>query len=261
VCVGEDAQSLPLTSLPAPSGWRGRQVYEMNATVGVPANADELRFERQSVRLVPFADLADGTVWLTKAARVRHERPAVTAFARTSLSVVTLGLERTVGRPADTDIAEFVSDENPNTFCTLNPEDPSLASYLGAPVGRRGDPVWFSVRLAAPANISRVVYRHGAITTAGGWFDTTQMMPRIEVATAPIPTSANGALPDEGKVNWQVAGLIESYPRTSASMPPALANGQSFEVRLANAMTVYGIRVVGRPGGSYASCGELSAYS
>jgi len=31
-------------------------------------------------------------------------------------------------------------------------------------------------------------------------------------------------------------------------------------VRLPQAMTLYGIRVVGKPGGSYASCAELSAY-
>ena len=261
VSIGDDADSLSLRPLPAPSGWRSRQVYEMNATVGLPANANELRFRRQSVRLVPFADLAEGTVWLTSLARARHERPAVTAFARASLSVVTLGLERTAGRSADTDIAEFVTDENPNTFCTLNPQDASLATYLGAPAGKRGDPVWFSIRLAAPASISRVIYRHGASSAAGGWFDTTQMVPRIEVATAPIPTSSNGALPDESRVNWQLAALIESYPRTNASTPPALANGQLFEVRLPQAMTIHGIRVVGKPGGSYATCAELSAYS
>jgi hypothetical protein len=254
VCVAKDGPSL------AQSGGRGPQVYEMDATVGVPAETDELRFERQAVRLVPFADLTDGTVWLTKAPRARRERPAATAFARTSLSVVTLGLERTAGGPADTDIAEFVTDENPKTFCTVNPEDPSLASYLGAPVGRRGDPVWFSVRLAAPASISRVIYRHGAVTAAGGWFDTTRMMPRIEVATQPIPTSSNGALAEDGKVNWELAGVIESYPQTHAEVAPSLADGQAFEVRLGRAMTVYGIRVVGRPGGGYASCGELSGY-
>jgi uncharacterized protein len=260
VCIADDAYSRSLRSLPVPSGRRGRQVYEMDATVGLPADADALHFKRQSVRLVPFADLADGTVWLTKATRARRERPAVTTFARTSLSVVTLGLERTAGRPADSDIAEFVSDENPNTFCTLSPQDPSLATYLGAPPGKRGDPVWFSIRLTVPASISRVIYRHGAVSTTGGWFDTTQMMPRIEVATTPIPTSANGALPDDSKVNWRLAALVESYPRTNASTPPPLADGQSFEVRLPQAMTIYGIRVVGKSGGGYATCAELSAY-
>lgn len=258
VCIADDAKSRSLRSVAAPSGWRGRQVYEMDATVGLPADAVALHFKRQSVRLVPFADLADGSVWLTKAARARRERPAITAFARTSLSVVTLGLERTAGRSADTDIAEFVSDENPNTFCTLNPQDPSLATYLGAPPGKRGDPVWFLIRLTAPASISRVIYRHGAVSATGGWFDTAQMMPRIEVATVLIPTSANEAVPDDSKVTWKVAALVESYPRTDGSTPPPLVDGQAFEVRLPQAMTIYGIRVVGKPGGEYATCAELS---
>ena len=96
VCIADDASSRSLRSLPQPlpSGWRGHQVYEMEATVGMPANADSLHFKKQAVRLVPFADLVDGTVWLTKATRARRERPAVTTFARTSLSVLTLGLER-----------------------------------------------------------------------------------------------------------------------------------------------------------------------
>ena len=153
-----------------------------------------------------------------------------------------------------------MSDENPNTFCTLNPEDPSLATYLGAPPGKRGDPVWFLIRLTAPASISRVVYRHGAVSITGGWFDTTQMMPRIEVATMPIPTSANEALPEDSKVDWRVVALVESYPRANGSTPPPLADGQAFEVRLPQAVVVYGIRVVGRAGGSYASCAELSGY-
>src|SRR5207247_7998926 len=130
--------------------------------------------------------------------------PSRTAFERVGLSVVSLHLEATEGRPIATDIAvkdiaakdiaEFVTDENPNTYCTVNPQDPGLANYLGAPPGKRGDPVWFCVRLRNPATISRVVFRHGAISATGGWFDTTEGMPRIEVARSPIPTSSNGAL-------------------------------------------------------------------
>jgi len=174
---------------------------------------------------------------------------------------LSLGLEPTAGRPVATDIAEFVTDENPNTYCTVNPQDPGLANYLGAPPGKRGDPVWFSVRLRNPATISRVVFRHGAVTAAGGWFDTTEAMPRIEVAVTPIPTSSNGALADDSKATWELAAVLERYPQTTASTPPALANGELFEVRLPRPVLIYGMRVVGRPGGDHASCAELSAYS
>jgi hypothetical protein len=248
----------PLRLRPARSS-----VFEMDALVGVPASAadaDKLRYTKRTIRMVPFADLVDGSVWLTKAPRAREDRPAATAFARASVSVVTLALEPTAGRPAATDIAEFITDENPNTSCTVNPQDPSLATYLGAPAGKRGDPVWFLVRMAHPADITRVVFRQGAISDQGGWFDTSQSPPRVEVATAPIPTSSNAALPEDDKVKWELVALLDSYPRTDASRRPDLATGQPFEVTLPRATRVYGLRLVGHPGGAYASCAGLSAY-
>jgi len=99
------------------------------------------------------------------------------------------------------------------------------------------------------------------VSAAGGWFDTTDMLPRIEVASTAIPTSANGAIPEIDEVRWETAALIEHYPRTNAATPPALEDGQPFEVQLPQPLAVYGIRLVGKPGGNYASCAELSAYS
>ena len=186
--------------------------------------------------------------------------PAITAFARASLSVVSLGLEPTADGHIATDIAEFVTDEDPHTYCTVNPQDPGLANYLGAPLGRRGDPVSFAVMLKRPASISRIVFRHGAVSATGGWFDTTETMPRIEVARTAIPTSANGAVPDDGKVPWEIVALLERYPPAGASTPPRLKDGQPFELRLPRPLVVYGIRISGRAGGDHASCAELSAY-
>ncbi len=265
--------------------WHGPQVYGIEAMVGVPtstAGADRLRaetgalssaagtlhferrtlrFEKRTLRVVPFSDTVDGSVWMTKAGKGRRDQPAVTAFARTGLSVVALHLEPTAGRPVATDIAEFVTDENPDTYCTVNPEDPGLADYLGAPRGKRGDPVWFSVRLKSAATISRVVFRHGASSASGGWFDTTAGLPRIEVAKTPIPTSSNAAIAEDSKVSWELIAVLEGYPRTTAATSPALSNAQLFEVRLPEPVSVYGIRVIGKPGGDHASCAELSAYA
>jgi DUF1680 family protein len=238
----------------------GRQVYQMDGVVGIPDDADQLRLERRPVFLVPFADSGNGRVWLTRTQRARRDRPAVTAFARVGLSVVALGLEPNAGGRVATDIAEFVTDEDPRTYCTVNPQAPGLANYLGAPLGRRGDPVWFAVMLKEPQTVSSVAFRHGAVSATGGWFDTTAGMPRIELTQSPIPTSANHALLDDSKVRWETAGLLERYPRTNALTPPPLADGQLFEVRLPRPLTVYGLRVVGNAGGDYASCAELSAY-
>ena len=239
-------------------GSGARQVYEVDAMVGLPAEDDRMRFESRAVRLVPFADLTDGRVWVAREDRVRHDRPAVTAFARVNVSVVNLRLERSAERP--TDILEFVTDEDPRSFCTVNPQDFGLASYLGAPRGKRGDPVWFALMMKRPASISRIVFRHGAASAAGGWFDTTQGMPRLELSRGPIPTSSNDALLDDSKVHWELAAVLEDYPRTNAATPPPLADGQLFEVRLPRPVEVHGLRIVGRAGGDYASCAELSAY-
>jgi len=248
----------PLTEAGAPRVVR--QVYEVDAIAGVAAEADQLRLEHRAVYMVPFADLVNGRVWLARADRLRRDSPAVTAFARASLSVVSLGLEPLAEGRAPTDIAEFVTDEDPRTFCTINPEDPGLAQYLGAPRGKRGDTVWFEVMLRSAASISRIVFRHGAVSRSGGWFDTTEAKPRIELARSAIPTSANRALPDNSKVRWETVGVLDQYPRTRPSTPPPLADGQLFELRLPQPREVYGIRVVGRAGGDYASCAELSGY-
>jgi len=243
----------------APTAGSGaRQVYEVDGIVGLPAEDDRLRFESRAVRLVPFAELTDGRVWIARADRLRRDLPPVTAFARANLSVVNLRLEPSAER--STDILEFVTDEDPRSFCTVNPQDFGLANYLGAPPGKRGDPVWFALMMKGPAAISRIVFRHGAVSAAGGWFDTTHGMPRLELARDPIPTSSNDALLDDSKVHWELAAVLEDYPRSNAATPPALADGQLFEVRLPCPVQAHGLRIVGRAGGDYASCAELSAY-
>jgi len=197
----------------------------------------KLRFERGTLRLVPYADANTGSVWIARTGRERRDRPAVNGVCAYGAVSSTLGLEPTATRPAATDIAEFVTDENPDTYCTVNPQDPGLANYLGAPLGKRGDPVWNLCQARSPATISRVAFRHGAVSATGGWFDTTDGRPRIEVATTPIPTSSNGALLEDSKVSWELAAVLDSYPLTSASAPPKLANGQLFEVRLPRPLT------------------------
>jgi hypothetical protein len=260
VALTDAHEAAAVKPVAVPEGWAGRRVYQMDAVVGLPDDTDQLRLERRTVSLVPFADTNTGRVWITRTDRARRDRPAVTAFARVSLSVVSLGLEPTPEGHIATDIAEFVTDEDPHTYCTVNPQDPGLANYLGAPPGKRGDPVWFAVLLVRPAIISRVVFRHGAVGAAGGWFDTTNTSPQVEVARTAVPTSANFAVLDIGKARWEVLGALPQYPYASAAAPPRLRDGQPFELRLAQPVEVYAIRVVGHAGGEYASCAELAAY-
>jgi uncharacterized protein len=237
-----------------------RQVYTLDGVAGVPTAGGQLRLEARKLLLVPFADLSDGCIWINPAGAVRRDPPPLTAFARVALSVVPLGLEPIADGHDATDIAEFVTDENPHSYCTLNPRAFGLANYLGAPRGERGDPVWFAVILKRPATIGRVRYRHGAVSAAGGWFDTSERRPRIEVARAAIPVSANCAVPDDRKIHWEHVADLDHYPQAGAATPPPLSDGQLFEVLLPRTLEVHGLRVVGRAGGEYASCAELSAY-
>ncbi|MBV8852743.1 MAG: hypothetical protein JOY91_05045, partial [Sinobacteraceae bacterium] len=240
------------------AGSGARQIYEVDGIVGLPGEDDQLRSEKRTLQLVPFADLTEGRVWLARDDRLPRARPAVTAFARANTSVLNLRLEPRAGRP--TDILEFVTDEDPHSFCTVNPQDFGLANYLGAPRGKRGDPVWFALMLPTRAIISRIVFRHGVVSATGGWFDTTHGMPRLEVSRGAIPISANEALLDDSKVQWELAAVLEAYPRTNGATPPPLIDGQLFEVRLPRPVEVHGLRIIGRAGGDYASCAELSAY-
>ena len=60
---------------------------------------------------------------------------------------------------------------------------------------------------------------------------------------------------------WEHAAELASYPSTDASALPAIAAGQVFVVDLPEPELIYGLRIVGRPGGDFVSCAELSAFT
>ncbi len=240
----------------------GHHLYEMEMTVGVPAAAsDTLRLEKRKVRFVPFADATDCRVWVARTDRMRRDKPAVSGFRRARLSNEKVNGRALGGGHEAADTAEYLVDENPNTFCTADPRDPSLTSHaLGGPKGKRGDPVWFSILLNGPETVSRVVFRHGPLSAAGGWFDTSAEKPYIEVARAPVPLFRRSLFfPLLERADWERVASFETYPATNAAMQPQLAAGQIFEVRLPQPLAAYAIRLAGRPGGDYVSCAELSA--
>jgi hypothetical protein len=81
----------------------------------------------------------------------------------------------------------------------------------------------------------------------GGWFDTSSGKPAIQVKR-----TRTG--------NWETVATLDSYPVTSATVPPTLHDGQGFEVKLKQPVTAVALRIVGRPGGAFSSCAELAAY-
>ncbi len=61
------------------------------------------------------------------------------------------------------------------------------------------------------------------------------------------------------KVRWEALADRDGYPSTDATTPPQGPDGEAFEVRLAQPLTIYALRMVGHAGGNYAGCAELSA--
>lgn len=231
----------------APAGWAERQVYEVDGIAGMPAPDGQLDLQRRPLVFVPFADTVDYSVWVTREDRLRRDVPAVTVFARSIMSVWS--------RQA---IPEFLTDENPASFCAADQRDPSFAGVLlGEPARQRGDPMWFAVVLAGPQTITRIVFRHGA--TDDGWFDASAGKPRIEVLRSAVPKMW-GFVPDVFRPQWESVAVFDSYPSVHEAAPESAA-GRMFEVRLPQAMTVHAIRLIGKPLGDYVACAELGAYA
>jgi hypothetical protein len=204
-----------------PKGWLGSQAYAMPAMAVQKAQNGRQTIKRTEVVLVPFADARRYLVWLTKPDKMPFGPVAVTAFGTESWS-------RAGNREGS------ICDERSDTF---------RVTYNGTAATED----WYAVEVDKPDLISRVVYRHGRVLPNGGWFDTSRGKPVIQIKRS--PTS-----------DWETVGTLESYPQTSATVPPALYDGQSFQLELKGPVTAVAARIVGRPGGAFSSCAELAAY-
>ena len=237
----------------------GGQAYRLRGRAGVPASGG-LRYEPRDLVFVPFADARDFRVLVLRAQALRRDRPPLTAYARAWLSTAPW-LAAGGEAHAATDVPEALTDEDPQSFCIVDPRDPNLAMLAGGPPGHAGDPVSFTVSLDAPALVSRIVFRHGPLTAAGGWFDTSTSRPRLELARTPLPTWRDAPYPEPSRARWDEAAELPGYPSADATTPPRLAAGQPFVVTLTEPQLIYGLRIVGRAGGDFVSCAELSAFA
>lgn len=196
-----------------PKGWAGAQAYSVDgAFAGKP----------QPLLLVPFADALNYRVWLLKPGRVPIGQVALTAFGTESWS-------KTGSVPGS------ICDERPDTYRT---------SLEGKPAKED----WYAVEMDQPAEMARIVYRHGKIFENGGWFDASAGKPRIQIKRA-----KNGA--------WETAGALDSYPDFTSAKVPALRDGEPFTLRLNQPVRAVAIRILGKPARSFSSCAELSAYA
>lgn len=240
-----------------PPKWRGRQLYGLDGLAGVPDGSGQLRPTPRKLIFVPFADAIEYRVWTASENSLRRDIPASSAFAR----ALTLPDRIRPGR----DRLESITDEDANTFCTCDPRSYGAFSIKRGKLGESGEPVTFLVILDAPETVSRIVFRHGSSTREGGWFDTSGGPPRLEVCRVfSYLKDADGGIaeyPDLESSEWDTVSLLTSYPKTDTSFPSNLKDGQAFEVLLTRPMDIVAMRVIGKPGGNYATCAELGAYS
>ncbi|MGO9470668.1 MAG: glycoside hydrolase family 127 protein, partial [Isosphaeraceae bacterium] len=179
---------------------------------------------------VPFADAGstggDYRVWLRAA--------GVSAPA----SVLTDGRE---SRSRRGNQHGSVIDGDPSTF---------VVTYDGSSAQED----WYAVTLPEPAQIVRVVFRHGRNFHDGGWFDTHGGKPRVQVKT-------------QSGGEWETVGELGGYPATTTANGGSIEDGQPFECRLGRPVTVLAVRVLGtpscgdNPNQRFSSCGELEAFS
>jgi hypothetical protein len=234
-----------VTPIQPPAEWGSRQVYESDGVFLRPSPTGALTAETGRLRFVPFADAVDYRVWTTRPNSLARTLPALTAFARGWAPAQAWLLHGGT---------EALTDENPETFCTVDPR------ALGAeyPKGKKGDPVWFAVTFERPLTISRVVFRHGP-TANGGWFSIAEGKPLVQIAR--VPRGRIPPLEDTLKdSDWLTVGVIEDYPDINADFSANPMSGRAFEVTLPEQVRGYGIRVIGRPARDNVTCAELGAF-
>jgi hypothetical protein len=120
----------------------------------------------------------------------------------------------------------------------------------------RQDQDWYAVTLAKPATVGRVVFIHSWAFPTGGWFDTSEGKPQVQVQT-------------EKDGPWTTVGEFKSYPKTTATDPKpfhAGSSGTRFTCTLATQVTALAVRVIGKPAcgnnpkQSFSSCAGLAVY-
>ncbi len=119
--------------------------------------------------------------------------------------------------------------------------------------GRPAAEDWYAIALPEAVKIGRIVFGHGRVFHDGGWFDSSAGKPRVQVQRA-----QGGA--------WETVGELAGYPATTAQRGGGLRDGQRFDAKLSETLTVWGVRVAGKPASgdnpqqAFSSCAELEAY-
>jgi len=109
--------------------------------------------------------------------------------------------------------------------------------------GTKQDQDWYAVTLAHASTVGWVVFTHGAIFHDGGWFDTSQGKPQVQVQAV-----------KDGP--WTTVGELTDYPATTATDHKSIKNNARFSCTLATPVKALALRVIGRP-----ACGDTPTRS
>jgi uncharacterized protein len=179
------------------------------------------------IRLVPFADAgASGTpykVWLPY------------GQLRPSRNLLLDGVEIRSRRPNH----GSVIDEFQTVSHTRNV--------------RRWPHDFYGVELEEAITVAQIVFVHGFTGPDGGWFDSSDGKPRIEIKSKP-----------DG--DWEFFCELKTYPATTATDSAGLADLDRIICDLEKPIKVFGIRVIGKaahgnnPKQNWTSCAELQAF-
>jgi DUF1680 family protein len=186
--------------------------------------------------LVPFADAgAEGSTY-----RIWLRAPGVSVPPN---DPVLLGGRESRSRGGDQQGS--INDDDFDTIVTTADGKPAAED-------------WFAVTLPAAAQARRFTFAHGRSLPDGGWFDTSEGKPRIQ-----IQRIAGGA--------WETIGVLSEYPDTTAAAGPEeswlLRPGRRFTLKLPDAVSFVALRVIGKPAcgddprQAYVSCAEIQAFA
>jgi DUF1680 family protein len=220
-----DLPTLDPVVQPAPGEWKtwpGARLFRVNG-------ADRRDGRKFKTRLVPFADagMTGGRfkVWLPLAG---HPPANLLLFGTETRS--------RYGKPDG----------------SVNDED--FQSIASTRDGKRAAEDWFAITTTRPVKIKRLIFTPGKNDPAGGWFDTSNGKPRVEIKRI------------HGGV-WETIGELTDYPKTTAKAGKFASNGLPFTFQVPEPINVVAVRVVGVPSSgdnpqqSYVTCAELEAFA
>ena len=137
---------------------------------------------------------------------------------------------------------------------SINDED--FETLVSTYDGTHSDADWFAISLNKPVKAKRFVYYHGRNYHHGGWFDTSEQKPKVQIKRTP-------------NAEWETIGELAKYPPTTAYDAGILKMpwmGSDFSLELESAIAFQSVRVIGKPSSgdepqqSFVTCAQLQAF-